>query len=224
MSTATAVSSSTATVEATTATVEATTAAMESSATTMEATATAAETSATAGASEATRTEAASAKMRSVSRKTRRRAMWRTIARSKVIAVAAEIPEAGRAERVPGRIVAPAKWTVENPVARDVRIGVKTRVPIPAGVSPDTGRPTASAGVSLSRIGVGVGEVGGTQAGPAIEVILIRFPIEFPRLKPSLGIEIELVFPLRFNLVAVCLNYGFSVEHADLTVVRVNVV
>ncbi len=130
---------------------------VEATAATVESSPAAVETSTTVDASEATGTEAASAKMRSVSRETRRRTMWRTIARPEVIAVAAEVAEAWRAERVPRRIVAPTKWTVENPVARDVRIGVKTRIPIPAGVSPDTGRPTATAGVSLSCIGVGVG-------------------------------------------------------------------
>ena len=40
----------------------------------------------------------------------------------------------------------------------------------------------------------------------------------------SWRVEIELVFAFHFHLPAVGLNHCFSVEYADLAVVRVNVV
>ena len=102
--------------------VEATTAAMESSTA-------AAEASTTVDTSEATGTEAVSTKMRGMSGEARAGAVCGTIARPKVIVVTAEVPEARRTKREPREVIAPAKRTVENSIARDKRICVESGIP-----------------------------------------------------------------------------------------------
>src|SRR5579872_7258960 len=105
--------------------------------------------------------------------------MWRAVTRPKMMVESAEVAVGRCAKGEPRGIVPPAKGTVEDPIAWDKCIGVKSRVPIPPCVGPHAWRPTAAASVPSGRVHVGIRQVRRTQARPAIEIILIRFAIEF---------------------------------------------
>ena len=151
--------------------------------------------------------------------------MRRTIARSKMIAIAAEVPETRRAKREPWRIVAPPKRTVENPIVRNKRIGVKSGVPIPASIGPNA-RETSHHRRHIFSPHLRWRRPSRRNAGWPSDrsyphTLCDRISAPFA---PLAVLRLNCVRPSLLTWLAVGLNHGFSIEHADLAVVRVDVV
>src|SRR5579863_7305821 len=143
----------------------------------------------------------------------------------KAMIVAAEVPEVGGAIHEPRGIETPAKGTVEDAVAWDKSIRVEGRIPVPPRAGPNAGRPAAAARILPGGIDVGFGKVGGSKAGPAIEIVLlVNFLVEFPGLQLAGGAETELASTLQNNPPAIALNGSFALKHTHQMPVGIEVV
>src|SRR5579862_1789797 len=124
----------------------------------------------------------------------------------------------GRLVNPPRRIKAPAEGTIENAVAGDKREAVIPGIPIPAG-APPARSPRSPTGVCIESGGVHIffREIGGAQAAPAIEIILVlRLAIEFCRLSGKRISKSDFVAALD-RVVGVALGHvGFAVKDAQL--------
>src|ERR1043166_1066457 len=68
-----------------------------------------------------------------------------------------------------GGIKAPTERAIEDSISRNERIRAEPGIPVPAGAEPSR----SAADVGSCHLHIGFGEVAGSQACPAIEIILI---------------------------------------------------
>jgi len=79
-----------------------------------------------------------------------------------------------------GRIEAPSERTVVDPISRNIGVGVKVRIPVPAGTVP------IAHAVHLRLIYVRFGNVRGPQAAPVVEIVHLLC-VEFHGFQRSVG-------------------------------------
>jgi hypothetical protein len=119
------------------------------------------------------------------------------------------------AKREPRRVEAPTKRVEENTIVRDERISVKPRVPIPSITGPEARRIAGASGVRAGLIDIGLRKVRRPQAGPPLEIVHVRFLVEFPLLQLSAGAESYLLSALQVNMLTGYLDFSLSVKHPD---------
>src|ERR1700722_6513860 len=138
--------------------------------------------------------------------------------------VAADKSIIGSAKDIPGRIISPAEWAEENAVARNECIGSEVRGPIPAVAIPGVGVKAADVRIHAGRVDVGFGDIGRTQARPAVEIVFERFPFKMLALQFACGVQTDLMFALQFDLLVMGLNRSLAVEDAKLASIGVKII
>src|SRR5713226_6929669 len=116
-----------------------------------------------------------------------------------------------------GRIEAPSERTVEDPISRNIGVGAKVWIPVPAGAVP------IAHGVDLCTIHIRFGNVRGPQAAPVVEIVRL-FGVEFLGFQRSIGAERDLVLALDLDIPVHVPNVCLALVHADLVVIGIKFV
>ena len=115
------------------------------------------------------------------------------------------------------RIEAPPERAVVDTISGNIGVGVKVRIPVPAGTVP------IAHAVHLRLIYVRFGNVGRPQAAPVIEIVhLLR--VELLGLQRSVGAERDLMLALDLDILVHVPNDRLAFVHADLIVIGVKLV
>jgi hypothetical protein len=138
-----------------------------------------------------------------------------TVSVSAIAVPTVSVSKVRSSKREPRGVKAPTEGVEENTIVRDERISVKLRVPIPSITGPEARRISGASRVRAGRINVSLRQIRCPQACPPVEIVHVRFLVEFPLFQLPGGAESYLLSALQVNMLTGYLDFGFSVKHSD---------
>src|SRR5580658_1647314 len=137
-------------------------------------------------------------------------------------AIAVTISEERSVIDPPWGIEPPAERAIPDAIAREERVSIEPRVPVPTVPTPPT--PTVS-GVHAGGVDVGFRQIGGAQAAPTIQVaFFISVLVELAGLQRGVGDQVQLTSALDGDRFAAIFNGSCAVKHAQLIFSQVEIV
>ena len=142
------------------------------------------------------------------------------IAEAMVPAVAESTVKERRSVNGERGVETPAERAIENTRAGNEGVGSEPGIPIPAGPIP----PGATIHVQARGVGIRFGQIAGTQARPAKEVIGVLLVVKALRFWLCAASESDFVIVTHADGAVAGEHIGFALEDADLIMIGVEVI